>query len=390
MKIFVLGGDGFCGWPNALRLSSKGHDVWILDNLSRRYIDHKLGTASLVPIVSIQERVRTWLTVKPDAKLCCVQIDIAKDYEKFANLINSESPDVVVHMAEQRSAPYSMRSAETARYTVDNNLNATHNVCQALARCPRRDIHLIHLGTMGVYGYGAVPDTVIPEGYVDVTMQGKSVSILHPAYPGSIYHMTKTQDALMFQFYAKNYGLRITDLHQGIIWGMQTAETSLHADLSNRVDFDETYGTCLNRFCVQALCDYPLTLYGTGEQTRAFIHMQNSADCVELAIANPPECGDRVRIRNQMTQCLQLKALAEMICTVHPSATIQNVPNPRKELPANSLSVDNRSFLDIGLEPILVDEARLRAILESMRAHRDRFTSNTVLPSSMWDPHSKE
>ena len=237
--IFVAGGDGFCGWPLCLRLSTNGHRVVLLDNLSRRHIDTELGCESLTPISSVEKRLHAWKTVTGKT-IHFEMIDLAKEPDRLCGLIKQYQPEVIVQLAEQRAAPYSMKSSKTRRYTVNNNLNATHNCLDAIVEVDR-SIHFVHLGTMGVYGYGTLPNTIIPEGYVDIKMkdsEGKygDVEILHPAYPGSIYHMTKTQDALFFQFYAKNYNLKITDLHQGIIWGLHTDETLLHPDLVNRFD----------------------------------------------------------------------------------------------------------------------------------------------------------
>jgi UDP-sulfoquinovose synthase len=378
--IFVLGGDGFCGWPIALRFSKQGHHIVIIDNLSHRKIDVSQGSMSLTPIKSLQKRIDTWEEMTGKT-IIWEDIDLATDYDAWCSLLKKYKPTQVIHLAEQRSAPYSMRSSKTSRYTVNNNLNATHNVLAGIVQENMTQSHLIHIGTMGVYGYGAVPDTVIPEGYIDVQLQGKNVEILHPAYPGSIYHMTKTQDALFFQFYAKNYNLQITDLHQGIIWGSQTEETKLHPNLMNRLDYDEAYGTVLNRFLIQATKNIPLSVYGTGGQTRAFIHLQNSGDCIELAINNPPKSGDRVQIFNQMTETLNVKDLAERIVKIH-GGSIEYISNPRKELKENELHVSNKQFLDLGLVPITLDDEHISDLIEEIKTHIDRCGSMT--PISFW------
>jgi UDP-sulfoquinovose synthase len=281
-----------------------------------------------------------------------------------------------------------MKNSSTKRYTVSNNLNGTHNILCAIVDVDRA-IHLIHLGTMGVYGYGSVPDTIIPEGYITVDMKNKhgessSVEILHPTYPGSIYHMTKSQDALFFQFFAKNYALKITDLHQGIIWGCQTRETMLHADLVNRFDFDSDYGTVLNRFIMQAVYGIPLTVYGTGEQTRAFIHIENSMDCIEIAVRNPPAAGSRVKIFNQMTQTHRLVDLITLIKEVVPSTTEQHIDNPRKELVKNNLDVCNQQFLDLGLTPIYLDKSAVAEIYQYILANKVNIDMESIYPVSFW------
>ncbi|WP_367947363.1 NAD-dependent epimerase/dehydratase family protein [Sphingopyxis sp. BSNA05] len=267
----MLGGDGFCGWPTALHLSSLGHDVTIVDNLSRRRIDLELGIRSLTPIEPIDVRVETWQEVSGN-RIDYAVIDIAKEYQEFCDFLAELRPDTIVHFAEQRAAPYSMRGAKEKRYTVDNNLSATHNVLVALNDLGL-ETHLVHLGTMGVYGYSGA-GFELPEGYLPVEVtddqgQRHKRDILYPTNPGSVYHLTKSLDQLLFQFYANNDKMRITDLHQGIVWGTQTDQTRRHPALVNRFDYDGEYGTVLNRFLVESAVGHPLTVHGTGGQTRA-------------------------------------------------------------------------------------------------------------------------
>jgi UDP-sulfoquinovose synthase len=388
MKILVIGGDGFCGWPTSLHLSANGHNVTIIDNFSRRHIDNELNTKSFTDIKPLEERLQKWNSFN-NVPIHYIQIDVAKEYSKLKDFIDSSNPDTIIHLGEQRSAPYSMKNDETRSYTVQNNLMGTHNILNIIVEV-NPDIHFVHLGTMGVYGYGSVSDTIIPEGYVDVKMKDKHgvekpVKILHPSYPGSIYHMTKTQDALFFQFYAKNWGIKITDLHQGIIWGLHTEETKLHPDLINRLDQDSDYGTVLNRFLLQSVCDYPLTIYGSGKQTRAFIHIQNSVQCIKLAVENPPEKGENVKIFNQMTETIQLNTLANTIKALYPKTTVQYVKNPRKELDENSLEVENKQFLDLGLDPIYVNNRDyLDELYNAMEDYKDNFVDANMLPCSFW------
>ncbi len=291
MRVLVLGGDGFCGWPTSLYLSDRGHDITIIDNLSRRKIDVDLELESLTPIRPIGERIRAWKEVS-GRDIGFVSLDLATEYDRLVAVLKELQPDAIVHFAEQRAAPYSMRSTQTKRYTVDNNVRATHNLLTALVDTGI-DAALAHLGTMGVYGYGWSGTAPIPEGYLTVkvpTPDGElEREILHPANPGSVYHMTKTLDQLLFAFYAKNDQLRITDLHQGIVWGTQTDQTSRDERLVNRFDYDGDYGTVLNRFLMQAAIGHPLTVHGTGGQTRAFIHIRDTVRCIEIAISNPPE-----------------------------------------------------------------------------------------------------
>ena len=385
MKIAVLGGDGFVGWPTSLHLSDAGHDIHILDNLSRRWIDTELGVQSLTPMDSIQERTRIW-HAETGRRIHFHLIDLAKDYELLKGWLAKHRPDAIIHFAEQRAAPYSMKSDRHKNYTVSNNVNATHNLLNALVELDL-DAHLVHLGTMGVYGYSTV-GAAIPEGYLPVgieTADGRTVSqeILYPSNPGSIYHMTKCLDQQLFQFYAKNDGLRITDLHQGIVWGTHTEQTRRHAQLINRFDYDGDYGTVLNRFLIQAAIGYPLTVHGTGGQTRAFIHIQDSVRCIEIALNNPPARGGRVEIFNQMTETHRVRDLAEMISKMTGSK-IAWLPNPRKEAPENELTVRNEKFLGLGLDPTTLGEGLLEEIVEVAKKYAYRVDRSRVPAVSAW------
>ena len=375
MRALVLGGDGFCGWPTALHLSARGHDVTIVDNLSRRKIDVELEVDSLTPIRPMSERLAAWKDVS-GRTIRFVDLTVGKDYDRFLQLLKDEAPDAIVHFAEQRAAPYSMKSARHKRYTVDNNINATNDVLAAIVESGR-DIHLVHLGTMGVYGYGTA-GMAIPEGYLKVMVEAPSgpveQEILYPANPGSIYHMTKTLDQLLFAFYAKNDELRITDLHQGIVWGTQTEETRQDERLINRFDYDGDYGTVLNRFLMQAAVGHPLTVHGTGGQTRAFIHIQDTVRCIELALANPPARGERVKILNQMTETHRVRDLAGLVARMA-RATVANVSNPRREADENDLHVVNDGFIGMGLDPIRLDVG----LLEEVRDIAERYASRADL-----------
>ncbi|MEX3557907.1 MULTISPECIES: NAD-dependent epimerase/dehydratase family protein [unclassified Corynebacterium] len=385
MKVAILGGDGFCGWPASLYLSDQGHDVHIVDNLSRRAIDAELEAESLTPIRSIEERLEAWKEVSGKT-IGFHHIDVAHDYEELLEFLNTERPDAVVHFAEQRAAPYSMKTSRTKRYTVDNNINATHNLLAAVVESGL-DIHIAHLGTMGVYGYGTA-GMEIPEGYLDVKVEVPGSdpveqSILYPSNPGSVYHMTKVLDQHLFAYYAKNDELRITDLHQGIIWGTHTEQTRRDERLINRFDYDGDYGTVLNRFLVQAGVGYPLTVHGTGGQTRAFIHIRDMVRCIELALNNPPQRGERVKIINQMTETHRVRDLAELVAKFS-GAQVAHVPNPRKESAENELHVSNDTFLRLGLEPTTLSEGLLQEVEDVARKYCDRVDRSKIPARSLW------
>jgi UDP-sulfoquinovose synthase len=385
MKVLVLGGDGFCGWPTSLHLSDIGHEVTIVDNLSRREIDLELEVESLTPIRPIGERIRVWKELTGN-EIDFVRLDLANEYDRLAALLLEVRPDAIVHFGEQRAAPYSMRNETAKRYTIDNNVRGTHNVLCAVVESGL-DIALVHLGTMGVYGYGWSGSAPIPEGYLTVkvpTPDGDiEREILHPANPGSVYHLTKTLDQLMFAFYCANDQVRVTDLHQGIVWGTQTPQTALDERLINRFDYDGDYGTVLNRFLMQAAIGHPLTVHGTGGQTRAFIHIRDTVRCIQIALENPPERGEKPKVFNQVTETFRVRDLAELIAKIT-GAEIANLPNPRREAPENELNVSREHFLELGLNPTRLSEGLLEESRDVALKYRHRADTTKIIARSVW------
>jgi UDP-sulfoquinovose synthase len=378
LRILVLGGDGYLGWPTALHLSRRGHDVGVVDNFVRRQYDHEMGVDSLVPITQLQHRVRIWeevsgLTLETFIGDLTDPVFVDNTLERF-------EPEAVVHFAEQRSAPYSMIDRQHAVYTQVNNVVGTLNLLYAIAE---RDpsIHLVKLGTMGEYG---TPNIDIEEGFIEITHKGRTDTLPYPKQPGSFYHLSKVHDSHNIQFACRIWGLRATDLNQGIVYGQETGETDLHPDLATRFDYDGVFGTVLNRFCVQAVVGHPLSVYGKGGQTRGMLDIRDTLACVELALMNPADKGE-FRVFNQFTESFSVRQMAEMVAENYPGATrIDHVEDPRVEKEEHYYRAAHTKLLDLGLVPHLLEPATIRSLLAVVDRHRARVDPAAIRPTVQW------
>jgi len=378
MRILVLGGDGYLGWPTALHLSAHGHDVGVVDSFARRGYDLEMGVDSLVPIRQLQRRVSTWKevsghTVQPFIGDLTNNTFVESTIREFA-------PDSVVHFAEQRAAPYSMIDREHAVYTQVNNVVGTLNVLYAIASIDPR-IHLVKLGTMGEYG---APNIEIEEGFIEITHKGRTDVLPFPKSPGSFYHLSKVHDSHNIQFACRIWGLRSTDLNQGIVYGQETPETSMHPDLLTRFDYDGVFGTVLNRFAVQAAIGHPLTVYGKGGQTRAMLDIRDTLACVELACLNPADVGE-FRVFNQFTESFSVLDVAERIVRIAGGdATIESIPGPRVEAEEHYYSAVTTKLPSLGLKPHLLTDETIARLIEICRQHKSRVNFEAIRPTVNW------
>lgn len=380
-NVLIIGGDGFIGWPLSLDLAKSGHNVTIADNFMRRTIDLELNAESIIPISSMHDRLVAAKEIL-DVDIKFEYVDIVNEFNKLKEIIVNNAIDTIVHFAEIKSAPYSMLNSDKSRATVTGNITATHNVLAAIIDVDPT-IRLVHMGTMGVYGYSDVFGE-IPEGYLDinVTQTGADTEILFPTNPGSIYHMTKSLDQTMFAFYNKTWNVPITDLHQGIVWGSATGLTKLDPRLSNRFDYDGEYGTVLNRFIVEAAAKNPITVYGTGGQTRAFINIEDSVRCVRLAIENISDSAG-VRIFNQVSETKRILDLAKIVSD-QTEVEIEYLDNPRKESAENELRVKNDGLKSLGFEPILLSESLIDDVINLAENYADNVNIAAIKSKAKW------
>ncbi|HLH71403.1 MAG TPA: NAD-dependent epimerase/dehydratase family protein [Candidatus Dormibacteraeota bacterium] len=381
MRVIVLGADGYLGWPTSLHLSARGYEVVAVDSLVRRRWDTLCGTSSLVPIATMERRVARW-AAETGRNIQWVRLDL-RNRADLTELITRHRPDAVVHFAEQRSAPYSMIGAEQAVETQVNNVVGTLNLLFAL-RESAPDCHLVKLGTMGEYG---TPNIDIEEGFIEIEHNGRRDRLPYPKQPGSFYHLSKVHDSHNIMFACKTWGLRSTDLNQGVVYGCATPETQIHPELRTRFDYDDIWGTVLNRYCVQAAIGRPLTVYGQGGQTRGFIDIRDTVRCIELTIANPPQPGE-YRVFNQFTEQFSVGELAERVREARRAhgleTEIVHLPNPRAEAESHYYNAKHQKLIELGLQPHLLAETLIEDVIQTVERHRHRVRVETIEPRVDW------
>jgi UDP-sulfoquinovose synthase len=378
MKILILGGDGYLGWPTALHLSAAGHEVAVADNFARRGYDYEMGVDSLTPIETLQTRVSTWRQLT--GKAIAVHVGDLCDADFTYRMVSEFAPEAIVHYAEQRAAPYSMVDRKHAVYTQTNNVVGNLNVLYAIAEIDP-DIHLVKLGTMGEYG---TPNIDIEEGWLEIQHKGRTDRVLYPKRPGSFYHLSKVHDSHNIEFACRVWGIRATDLNQGVVYGQQTDETAIDDRLATRYDYDAVFGTVLNRFVVQAVVGLPLTVYGNGSQTRGLIDIRDTVRCIQLACENPADRGE-FRVFNQMTQTMSVRQIADTIATASPEAvTIEQLENPRVELEDHYYNVVHSGLAELGLQPHLLSDTLIESLFEITKRYAHRVRPEAMLPTVQW------
>ncbi|XP_077248929.1 sulfoquinovosyldiacylglycerol 1 [Tasmannia lanceolata] len=380
-RVMVIGGDGYCGWATALHLSSKNYEVAIVDSFVRRLFDHQLGLDSLTPISSIHTRLRRWKSLT--GKTIQLYIGDICDFEFLSESFKAFEPDSVVHFGEQRSAPYSMIDRSRAVFTQQNNVIGTLNVLFAIKEY-REECHLVKLGTMGEYG---TPNIDIEEGYITITHHGRTDTLPYPKQASSFYHLSKVHDSNNIAFTCKAWGIRATDLNQGVVYGLRTEETEMHEELCNRFDYDAVFGTALNRFCVQAAVGHPLTVYGKGGQTRGYLDIRDTVQCVELAISNPAKPGE-FRVFNQFTEQFSVNDLARLVTKAGENLGLDvhtiSVPNPRVEAEEHYYNAKHTKLIELGLKPHLLSDSLLDSLLNFAIEFKDRVDTTQIMPSVSW------
>jgi UDP-sulfoquinovose synthase len=382
MRILILGGDGYLGWPTAMRFSDGGHEVHVVDNYLRRRAHEEVGTDTLVPILgSLPERATAWQEIS-GKEIGVTEGDLV-DWDLTTDLFETFRPEAIVHYGEMPSAPYSMRDRDHAVFTQENNVINTLNVLWAM-RDLAPDSHLVKLGTMGEYG---TPNIDIEEGYLEIEHNGRKETILFPKLPGSLYHLSKVHDSNNIHFACRMWGIRATDLNQGVVYGIETEHTKLDDRLATRFDYDDVFGTALNRFCVQAMIGHPLTVYGRGGQTRGYLNIVDTLRCVELAVLHPADRGE-FRVFNQFTEQFSVQELAEIVQRAGREhgldVRIGSIENPRIELEEHYYNAKHTKLLDLGLEPHLLSDTLVESMFGVIERHKDRVITEAILPRDRW------
>jgi len=381
MKVLVIGGDGYCGWATALYLSNRGHEVGILDSMVRRHWDAQLCIETLTPIAPIQQRIQRWKDLT--GQHIPLYVGDITNYEFLSTSLQQFEPDAIVHFGEQRSAPFSMIDREHAVLTQVNNVVGTLNILYAMKE-DFPNCHLVKLGTMGEYG---TPNIDIEEGYITIEHNGRKDTLPYPKQPGSMYHLSKVHDSHNIHFACRIWGLRATDLNQGVVYGVLTEETGMDELLINRLDYDGVFGTALNRFCIQAVVGHPLTVYGKGGQTRGFLDIRDTVRCVELALLNPADSGE-FRVFNQFTEMFSVGDLAQMVqkagAAMGLKVEVKSFDNPRIEKEDHYFNAKNTNLLDLGLQPHLLSDSLLDSLLNFAIKYKQRVDENEILPKVKW------
>nr|WP_202886087.1 NAD-dependent epimerase/dehydratase family protein [Kribbella sandramycini] len=373
-----MGGDGYLGWPTALHLSDRGHELAVLDNLARRGYDRELGVQSLVPIEDLETRVAAWQELS--GQVITPYLGDLLDADFVHRVLAEFRPEAIVHFAEQRAAPYSMIDRAHAVYTQQNNVIGTLNLMYAVAET-NPDVHIVKLGTMGEYG---TPNIDIEEGWLEVTHNGRTDRMLYPKKPGSFYHLSKVHDSHNLEFGCRIWGLRVTDLNQGVVYGQQTEQTVQDPRLATRFDYDAVFGTVLNRFVIQAVLGEPLTVYGSGGQTRGFLDIRDTVECIRLAVENPAEQGE-FRVFNQMTESYSVSRLAELVAAAFPGPVqVDHLENPRVEQAEHYYNVKHTGLVELGLQPHLLSDTLIESMFDIVALNKDRVDPSALLPTVRW------
>jgi UDP-sulfoquinovose synthase len=389
MRILILGGDGYLGWPTAMYLSARGHDVAVLDNFAKRRWEMELNVEPLIPIHTLHDRVAAWREVS--GRPMELVVGDLRNHGVVRDAVGSFRPQAVVHYGEQPSAPYSMMDHNRAVFTQTNNIVGTLNLLWVL-RDVSPDCHLVKLGTMGEYG---TPNIDIEEGFIEIEHNGRRDVLPFPKQPGSLYHLSKVHDSHNIHFACRMWKLRSTDLNQGVVYGIETDQTELDPRLATSFHYDEVFGTALNRFCVQAVAGIPLTVYGRGGQTRGFLNIRDTLRCVELSILNPPQAGE-YRVFNQFTETFSVLQLAELVREqagkLGIEAQVDHLENPRIEAEAHYYNARHQKLLDLGLEPHMLSDVLIDSMLKEIREHAGRIKPNIILPRVRWAgaPHLRD